>query len=345
MYFKIRYIKTFYKLFTFTAVAGLVLAATSGYAFDFYGADISDGDVPSVYFKVGLYGVRPIVNSVAIDSPADKIGLRRGNIILSINGLDIKKSTELIQFSANALSLLVLNGFEAKVVTIDRLAPEPPKLKATAVAKKTTGKVRTGFDFPVSSPNPPPPVLISRASETERRDLIVTDAPTHQTSLEVVARIKQLRENVPAVQSNREKPDRIPKSEPQKTVLPMEKNVSNSTSLPSPVIASAPVNPLSQQTPPAKADIFSIQIKPAYDNVMFENGKGNVSFKHSIHLKSLNKEQCLQCHRMANPTLESIQSRLNNDRTAHSLCRGCHQKMEKGPTTECYQCHNSTNRN
>jgi hypothetical protein len=87
------------------------------------------------------------------------------------------------------------------------------------------------------------------------------------------------------------------------------------------------------------ADIFTRKIHPAKNLLVFPSAKGEVIFSHSKHLKSLNKEECIRCHRVENPTLESIQSRFENHRVAHNFCKGCHRDLGKGPT-ECHQCHN-----
>ena len=92
-------------------------------------------------------------------------------------------------------------------------------------------------------------------------------------------------------------------------------------------------------TQAAPADIFTRKINPAKDLLVFPNAKGEVIFSHLKHLKSLKQDECIRCHRVENPTLESIQSRFDNHRVAHSFCKGCHRDLGKGPT-ECHQCHN-----
>jgi hypothetical protein len=89
----------------------------------------------------------------------------------------------------------------------------------------------------------------------------------------------------------------------------------------------------------APADIFTRKINPAKNLLIFPNNKGEVIFSHSKHLQSLSQDQCILCHRVENPTLESIQTRFDNHRVAHTFCKGCHREMGKGPT-ECHQCHN-----
>lgn len=88
-----------------------------------------------------------------------------------------------------------------------------------------------------------------------------------------------------------------------------------------------------------QSDIFTRKINRAQDQLVFPNSKGEVIFSHSKHLKSLKEDQCILCHRIENPTLESIQTRFDNHRVAHQFCKNCHRTLVKGPT-ECHQCHN-----
>jgi hypothetical protein len=87
------------------------------------------------------------------------------------------------------------------------------------------------------------------------------------------------------------------------------------------------------------SDIFTRKVNPAKDLLIFPNSKGEVIFSHTKHLKSLKKDECILCHRIENPTLESIQTRFDNHRVAHTFCKNCHRTLGKGPT-ECHQCHN-----
>jgi hypothetical protein len=89
----------------------------------------------------------------------------------------------------------------------------------------------------------------------------------------------------------------------------------------------------------APSDIFTRRTNPAKNLLVFPNSKGEVIFNHSLHLKSLKEDQCILCHRVETPTLESIQTRFENHRLAHSFCKNCHRDLGKGPT-ECHQCHN-----
>lgn len=247
----------------FLLLLELFFSATSVYAFDFYGANVIDSDVPSSYFKVGLFGFRPVIDAVSIDSIAAKHGFQRGDIIFSINGRNIKRSAELNQFKTNALQVSIFRNREKMTLTIDRHANETTKTKP--MATKMQSALQQGAD-------------------------LVSTAPTQS----------------------------VPNS-PAKVIRTQE---------------------ISSQKLPAKDDIFERPIKPAQDQIVFENKKGAVIFSHSIHLRSLNKDQCMLCHRIENPTHESIQSRLDNHRAAHGFCRGCHQNTANAPTAECQVCHN-----
>jgi len=316
--------------------AGLILSTSRAYALDFYGADVSDRDVPSIYFKVGLYGIRPVVTSVAIESIAAKAGLQRGNVILSINGTDVEKTAELKQFTTNVLSVLILSGFEVKVVSVDRLAPEASKSKSIWNFKQSLYQDRDARDVPADLSKVPSAIAGNRAPEIDTRKPITAVAPKPQTSFEVLTRTIPSLDVSSQGPPRKEKQDRTIREAPEKLSRTDDKRVFDKN------VATAPLLP---NTGTTKRDIFAIPIKPAYDVITFENSKGNVTFRHSIHLKSLSREQCMICHWTSNPTLESIKSRLNNNRTAHGLCRGCHQKMDNAPSTECHQCHNSRSKN
>jgi hypothetical protein len=254
-------------------LTGLCLSVTSAFAIDFYGADVTDSDLPSSYLKIGLLGFRPVVASVTLDSPAAKHGFQRGDIIVSINGKDIKSSSELHRFTTDVLSVSIFRNREKMTLTIDRHAIGNAETRQSSVEKQSALQRQVTRGVPVAVGNSTPVTPKERA--------VASRSPVTQT------------QNMPP-----------------------------------------------RQVLPEKADIFKRPIKPSQDRIIFANKKGEVTFSHSIHLKSLSKEECLLCHRTENPTHESIQSRLDNHRAAHGFCRGCHQKIETAPTTECQVCHN-----
>jgi len=119
------------------------LTANVADAYDFYGASVSDKDVPSSYMKYGLnglIGLRPTITEISYDSPADKAGLKRGDIILLINDKAVKNTLDLGKFTDNTMSVGLFRGIERIVLTIDRLAIETEKANRIAKEKKAAEK-------------------------------------------------------------------------------------------------------------------------------------------------------------------------------------------------------------
>jgi membrane-associated protease RseP (regulator of RpoE activity) len=291
-------------------LACLFLAVTNVYAVDFYGADVTDSDVPSSYLKIGLFGFRPVVGTVIFDSPADKHGFQRGDIIFSINGKDIKKSSELKQFTTDAVSVTIFRSKEKMTVTMGRPAI------GLAQAKPVAAKIQPAAQRQITHAVPAPVAVVSSPPAKFDDRAVSPPAP--------VRREVPLTQNTQA-QTKREAADKVSNTDctggPEKCVP------GQAAMMPSHAL-------------PAKGGIFSRAIKPAQDQIVFENTRGDVIFSHSIHLRSLNQEQCMLCHRTGNHTHESIQSRLGNYRVAHGFCRGCHQKTGKELSAECQACHN-----
>jgi hypothetical protein len=324
-----------------SVIAGLIFSATSGYAIDFFGAIILDRDVPSSYMKAGVYGFRPIVNTVAFDSIAGLNGLLRGDIILSINGKEVKKSSELNQVTTDVLSVSIFRINERKALTIIRNAVEGHKSKLSFSGIQTVPPSQTTRDVTVTIV-PPPVRVVNR--EPEKDNLKITSA------MPVVVTLPKDKSTQPdsTVKKEQEAP-----SLPQKPLLQAKLALVNSGAekkLSEKDCSKVPkeFDPKSDAkkeplVPATSSDIFTSKIKPAKDKVFFLSNKGNVAFRHSTHERSLDNAQCLICHQTENPTPDSIHKRLDSYRAVHGFCRGCHQKNEKGPVDKCHECHESKN--
>jgi len=145
-------------LMTFIAIA---CSNMSAHAADFFGATVTNQEVPTRAWRAGVTGERPIVGHVPPNSPAAKYGLEQGQIILSINDKQVRNVNELRLFTTDTLSVFVLDGAEKKMVTIDRLAIEKEKEKAEAARieaeRKATPPPPANDEEPVD--NSPPAVF------------------------------------------------------------------------------------------------------------------------------------------------------------------------------------------
>lgn len=290
----------------------MVFGADS-HAIDFLGAQISDSDTPSSLMRVGLFGYRPVVSDNAAEPEAGGSILRRGDIILAVNGREVKKSAELGQLASEAQSVTVFRGNEKKTLTVSR------KQQAVPAATQSA---------PASPEN-------AAATVEQRSSVAISSAPDVQQA--TPAQTDSLVKIAPVTVQ--------PETSQPVAVDSVEKDPKKPCVTGDPTCPSALKPPVQQGEQPAKSDIFTRSFKRAQDKIVFENNKGKVVFSHSVHLRSLNKVQCLLCHQTENPTPESIQSRLDNHRAAHGFCRGCHQSSGKGPTTECYACHDYSKKN
>jgi len=116
-------------LITIMAFVAITCLNLSAYAADFFGATVTNQEVPTTAWRAGITGIRPTVEYVPPTSPAAHYGLEQGQIILSINDKKVRNVNELSQFTTDTLSVFVLDGAERKMVTIDRLAIEKEKQK------------------------------------------------------------------------------------------------------------------------------------------------------------------------------------------------------------------------
>jgi hypothetical protein len=110
-------------------------------AYDFYGASITVKEVSMSMWRMGINGNYPIIDSIALNSPAAKAGLSQGNIILSINDRVIKTVSELDAFTTNVLSVKILKGYARETIIIDRIAIEAEKTRRIAEENKTVATI------------------------------------------------------------------------------------------------------------------------------------------------------------------------------------------------------------
>jgi membrane-associated protease RseP (regulator of RpoE activity) len=289
----------------FVLLVGLFLPVTSAYAVDFYGADVTDSDVPSSYLKISLFGYRPIVGIVTYDTPAYKLGFQRGDIIFSINGKEIKRASELHQFTTDVLSISIFRCKEKMTLTLDRHANKAAQTRQFTAKKQSATQLQIAHDVPAAVKSP----------QVKLVDLTVAShAPVRREFMKAG----------PSSSRDAAYSDKLSSTQPAPTT-------------PAKGVRTQDVS--TRQILPVKGDIFSRPLKPAQDRIVFASKKGEVTFRHSVHMRSMNKEQCMLCHQNENITHESIQSRLDNDRIAHGFCRGCHQNTAKAPTSECRVCH------
>ena len=142
------------------SITALPFIVSMSIASDFYGATVTDKDAPTAAWKAGIIGVHPTINDVTYDSPAGKAGFKRGDIILSINDDDVKRTSELDKFTTNTLTVHVFDGNERKKLTIDRLAIETEKARRLADEKKpatATAPAGESTDTNNESPDIAPP--------------------------------------------------------------------------------------------------------------------------------------------------------------------------------------------
>jgi hypothetical protein len=126
--------RTFFSIFIYSV---FLLMANAADAFDFYGVTVKDKDAPSIYLKYGIYGYSPIITNISKDSPARRAGFAVGDIIVSINGKKIKKTSDIATFATDILDIRVFNGTEWNNLSINRLAIEAEVATRSAEAEKT----------------------------------------------------------------------------------------------------------------------------------------------------------------------------------------------------------------
>lgn len=146
------------------SIIALILMARVAIAYDFYGASITDREVPTAAWKAGIIGVRPIINDLTYDSPAGKAGFAKGDIILSINDKDVKKMSDLQKFTDNNLKVCLLRGSAWKTLVIDRLAIATEKSRRITEENQASTGTTSQSPYVDNSPNNAPPLRFDDAT-------------------------------------------------------------------------------------------------------------------------------------------------------------------------------------
>lgn len=110
--------------FTFVLALVSLFLSTTAHALDFFGASVSDRELPTRFFKLDMYGIRPIVEHVAAHSPADKFGLKQGDLILSINGTSVAKTSDFPAMTKEKNDIRIIRGLVRKRITVTRATIE-----------------------------------------------------------------------------------------------------------------------------------------------------------------------------------------------------------------------------
>jgi len=135
-------------------IAAIYFCITAGAvdAYDFYGASISDKEVPSSYMRYGINGFKPTITEVTFDSSAEKAGFKQGDILLTINNVIATRTSDLGKYTTNTIAVNVFRGIERITLTIDRLAIEMESAKRIAKDKKTAEDKIKSTNY-ISRPN------------------------------------------------------------------------------------------------------------------------------------------------------------------------------------------------
>ena len=106
--------------FTFVLALVSLFLGTTAHALDFYGATITDRELPTRFYKLDMYGIRPIVDQVAANSLAARVGLKQGDVILSINGTSVTKAADFPGMALEKNDIRVIRGLARKRITVNR---------------------------------------------------------------------------------------------------------------------------------------------------------------------------------------------------------------------------------
>lgn len=81
-------------------------------AADILGATVFDKEAPSIFWRLGVSGIRPTIDYVANSSIAEQCGLSKGDIILEIGKEPVYRTTDVITHLPKSRSITVLRNKE-----------------------------------------------------------------------------------------------------------------------------------------------------------------------------------------------------------------------------------------
>ena len=134
--------------FIFVLALVSLFMATTGHALDFYGATITDRELPARFYKLDMYGTRPIVDHVTAGSAADRFGLRQGDLVLSINGKSVAKTSDFSGMTQEKNDLRVIRGLARKRIAVTRAT-----LEAAQQVQHTASKAQETASHAPTSPS------------------------------------------------------------------------------------------------------------------------------------------------------------------------------------------------
>lgn len=105
--------------YIFIASFILLLFATQSAAYEFYGANLSIKDSNTIAMKSGVYGYKLHIVNIIDDSLSHASGLRKNDIILSINNKPVSSENDLSNLSSDVLKIIVLRDGARQTIDID----------------------------------------------------------------------------------------------------------------------------------------------------------------------------------------------------------------------------------
>ena len=129
-----------------------LLSVCQVFAGDFYGASVTDKDMPSSFMRFGIYGDHPVVGSVVSGSVAESAGFEKGDVVILINQKSVGRAADLATITDDNLIIRTFDGSKWKKLTINRVAVEEEKARQRDAERKTATAAATN-GAPSSSPN------------------------------------------------------------------------------------------------------------------------------------------------------------------------------------------------